>query len=153
MFENPLNASTLINHPDLWSHSAPFSRNPMAKANASAIETPMPSKSSKKPAQPPKSTGKQTTLFGFFSRAGAAPNTPAPKRVEARPTLPPTPLASSEIEDDGSPIRVPVQKSGTENGLRTPVTPMPKAMPMEMDVDDDMGSSGSRTVSKSACRC
>jgi hypothetical protein len=117
----------------------------MAKAQSSTVDTPgMASNSSKKTLQPPKSTGKQTTLHGFFSKVS---QTPTQKRVEARSTAPPTPLPSSEIGDDVSPTRPPVRQNGKEiSGLRTPVTPAAEKNGMEMDVDLDLDSSGLRKV-------
>ena len=119
----------------------------MAKANPSPIDTPgMSSKPAKKTSQPPKSTGKQTTLFGFFSKTTTTPTTQATtKRVESRASLPLTPLPSSEIGDDASPVR-PIarpQEKETVGGLTTPVS---EKNGMEMDVDTVVGSTGSRQV-------
>lgn len=116
----------------------------MAKANPSTIDTPgMSSKSAKKASQPPKSTGKQTTLFGFFSKTTTTP-TPqtTKKRVDSRASLPLTPLPSSDIGDDASPVR-PVRSRDKEpvGGLTTPVS---EKNGMEMDVDTAVGSTGSR---------
>jgi hypothetical protein len=109
----------------------------------------MASKSSKSSSQPPRSTGKQTTLLGFFQKAPTASNTPTQKRVEARSTVPLTPLPSSEIGDDVSPIRLPVrQKEKGTGGLRTPETPLPEKDSMQMDVDLDVESSGARKVAR-----
>jgi hypothetical protein len=123
----------------------------MAKANSSPVETPgMSSKSSKKSSQPPKSVGKQTTLFGFFSKSAPSStqtSTPTQKRVDARSTLPLTPLPSSEVGDDVSPVRLPVRQNGKETGgLRTPVTPVIEKDGMEMDVDTANESTASRKV-------
>jgi len=119
----------------------------MAKANSSTIDTPgMSSKPAKKASQPPKSTGKQTTLFGFFSKTTTTP-TPKTntKRVESRASLPLTPLPSSEIGDDASPVRAVVRRQEKEpvGGLTTPVS---EKNGMDMDVDTAPGSTGSRKV-------
>ena len=86
----------------------------MAKAKFSPTDTPrMSSKSSKKSSQPPKAVGKQTTLFGFFSKSSTPSNqttTPVQKRVESRANLPLTPLPSSELGDEVSPDRLPVRQ-------------------------------------------
>lgn len=59
----------------------------------------------------------------------------------------PTPLPSSEIGDDMSPIRLPVRQNEKETGvLRTPETPLAEKDSMEMDVDLD--SSGMRKVAR-----
>jgi hypothetical protein len=119
----------------------------MAKANPSTIDTPgMSSKSAKKASQPPKSTGKQTTLFGFFSKTTTTPTAQkSSKRVESRASLPLTPLPSSEIGDDASPVRPVVRSKDREpvGGLTTPVS---EKNGMEMDVDTAVGSTGSRKV-------
>jgi hypothetical protein len=115
----------------------------MAKAN-SPVETPGMSRK----ASQPKSTGKQTTLFGFFSKAPSATSasTPSQKRVEAR-SLPLTPLASSEIGEEETPIKLVTRRNGKgSNGLRTPVTPDVEKTGNEMDVDSATGSVGSRKV-------
>jgi hypothetical protein len=117
----------------------------MAKANSSPVETPGMS-NSKKPSQPVKSTGKQTTLFGFFSkRTTPAEQTPTPaqKRVEARSGLP-TPFPSSEVGDEVSPIRT--VKPRESGGLRTPVTPLAEKGGMEMDIDSGAESINSKKV-------
>ena len=114
----------------------------------------MSSKPSKKSSQPPKSVGKQTTLFGFFSKSSAPATqtaTPVPKRVESRANLPLTPLPSSEVGDEISPVRLPVRRESSEKetvvGLRTPVTPtVNEKNGTEMEVDDVFGSTGSRKV-------
>ena len=127
----------------------------MAKANSSSIGTPeMSSKSSKKSsAQPPKSAGRQTTLLGFFSKSTTTTpsqtNTPSQRRVE-RASLPLTPLPSSEVGDDVSPVRLPVRQE-TElqtGGLRTPVSLVTfDKIGSEMDIDTDViESAGSRKV-------
>ena len=130
----------------------------MAKASSSPTNTPgMSSKPSKKSSQPPKSVGKQTTLFGFFSKSSAPSTqtvTPVPKRVESRPSLPLTPLPSSEVGDEVSPVRLPVRREsdGKEivGGLRTPVTPTVNEKNVrEMEVDDVVESTGSRKVTTS----
>jgi hypothetical protein len=127
----------------------------MAKASSSTISTPgMSTKTSKPSSQPPKSTGKQTTLFGFFSKktATSTPSaTPSQTRVEARSTIPLTPLPSSEVGDDDSPTRIPgKQKKVKETAaLRTPVTPVarvPEKNDSEMDIDSEPGSTNSRKV-------
>ena len=127
----------------------------MAKANSSPIDTPgMSSKPSKKSSQPPKSVGKQTTLFGFFSKSSTPSTqtaTPVPKRVESRANLPLTPLPSSEVGDEVSPVRLPVRRESGEKetvgGLRTPVTPtVTEKNGTEMEVDDVVESTGSRKV-------
>ena len=115
----------------------------MAKAN-SPVGTPG---TSKKPSQP-KSTGKQTTLFGFFSKAPAAAqtSTPSQKRVESR-SLPLTPLASSELGEEETPVKSVARKNGKgAGGLRTPVTPTVEKTGDEMDVDSAPSSVGSRKV-------
>ena len=106
----------------------------------------MSSKSAKKASQPPKSTGKQTTLFGFFSKTTTTPTAQkSSKRVESRASLPLTPLPSSEIGDDASPVRPVVRSKDREpvGGLTTPVS---EKNGMEMDVDTAVGSTGSRKV-------
>ena len=126
----------------------------MAKANSSPTDTPgMSSKSSKKSSQPPKPVGKQTTLFGFFSKSSPSTQTTTPvqKRVESRANLPLTPLPSSELGDEVSPDRLPVRRGssdkGTVGGLRTPVTPtVNKKNGTEMEIDPALESSGSRKV-------
>ena len=127
----------------------------MAKSNSSPTGTPgMSSKPSKKSSQPPKSVGKQTTLFGFFSKSSTPSTqiaTPTPKRVESRASFPLTPLPSSEVGDEVSPVRLPVRQEigekKTVGGLRTPVTPtVNEKNGMEMEVDDVVGSTGSRKV-------
>lgn len=123
----------------------------MAKANSSPIDTPgMSSKSSKRSSQPPKTLGKQTTLFGFFSKSAtpsSQTNTPTQKRVEARSSLPLTPLPSSEVGDDVSPVRLPVRQNVKETGgLRTPVTPIVEKDGSEMEIDRVDENSASRKV-------
>jgi hypothetical protein len=118
----------------------------MAKAHSSPVETPGMPSSSKKPSQNVKSTGKQTTLFGFFSkRTTPAEQTPTPsqKRVDSRSSLP-TPLPSSEVGDEASPIRA--VKPRESRGLRTPVTPVPEKDGTEMDIDSGAESINSRKV-------
>jgi len=127
----------------------------MAKASPSTIETPGMSSnttsSAKKSSISAKPPGKQTTLFGFFSKANGTPNqTPAKtseKRVEARPKVPLTPLPSSEIGNEESPIRLPsARKAMGIGGLRTPETPVAERHGNEMDVESQTGSAGSRKV-------
>ena len=82
--------------------------------------------------------------------------TPAPKRVESRTSLPLTPLPSSEVGDEVSPIRLPVRResgeTGTVGGLRTPVTPtVNEKNGTEMEVDDIVESTGSRKVTTALC--
>jgi hypothetical protein len=105
------------------------------------------SSTSKKPLQSQKSTGKQTTLFGFFQKRPSVSEqtpTPASKRVEARSRIPLTPLPSSEVGEDVSPVRnVRVKETG---GLRTPVTPVAEKDGMAMDIDSGAESSGTRKV-------
>jgi hypothetical protein len=131
----------------------------MAKANSSPIDTPgMSSKPSKKSSQPPKSAGKQTTLFGFFSKSSTPSTqtvTPVTKRVESHASLPLTPLPSSEVGDELSPIRLSLRResgeTGTGVGLRTPVTPtVNEKNGTEMEVDDFV-ESGSRKVTTALC--
>jgi len=103
---------------------------------------------SKKPA-PPKSTGKQTTLLGFFSKAPgvAQASTPRQKRDEARP-LPLTPLASSEFGEEETPVKSTARRNKKEStGYETPVTPDIAKNSDQMDVDSATGSLGSRKVS------
>jgi hypothetical protein len=120
----------------------------MAKANSTRMETPvMSSKLSKKPSQQPKSVGRQTTLFGFFSKSSTQTSTPVQKRVEARSMLPLTPLPSSEVDDDMSPIRLPVRQNEKETGgLMTPVTPAVDKNATEMEIDIGIEDTGSRNV-------
>lgn len=119
----------------------------MAKANNPTIDTPgMASQSSKKPSQPPKPIGKQTTLLGFFSKTTS---TPTPKRVDAHSNAPLTPLPTSEIGEDDSPIRIPGRQSHKENGgLRTPETPVVERETTQMDIDEPLEPIGSRKVFK-----
>ena len=115
----------------------------MAKAN-SPVETPAMSKK----AAPPKSAGKQTTLFGFFSKAPGAPqaSTPSQRRAKSR-ALPLTPLGSSEIGDEETPVKPVAQKNRKQSsGYQTPVTPDVTKNSDEMDVDSVTGSVGSRKV-------
>lgn len=100
----------------------------------------------------PKSTGKQTTLFGFFSKAPATAttqtSTPSQKRVKAR-NLPLTPLASSEVGEEETPVKrsAAARKNGKgAGGLRTPVTPDVEKTGDEMDIDSAAGSVDSRKV-------
>jgi hypothetical protein len=98
--------------------------------------------------QTTKSTGKQTTLFGFFSKRTTSSDvtpTPTQKRVEARSKLPLTPLPSSELGEESSPIRSTVQVK-ENGGLRTPVTPIAEKDGMEMDIDSGAESTNSRNV-------
>ena len=123
----------------------------MAKASPKAIDTPgMSSKQSQKPSQPPKSIGKQTTLLGFFSKVNpgtTTASTPATKRVEARPAVLLTPLPSSEVGDEETPIKIPGKISGKGvGGLRTPVTPVTGKTGDEMDIDTSSPITGSRNV-------
>ena len=113
----------------------------------------MSSKTSKKPSQPPKSAGKQTTLFGFFSKATATTSagTSATKRVEARPAAPLTPLPSSEVGDEETPIKLLGKRSQkTVGGLRTPVTPVIEKTGEEMEIDTSSPRSASRKVNSIA---
>ena len=115
----------------------------MAKANSSTIETTGMATKSKKPVQTPKSTGKQTTLLGFFTRTPTG-QTP---RVEARSSLPLTPLPSSEAGDDVSPVRITAKpKENATVGLRTPETPVAEKNSEKMDIDSPVEIDGSRRV-------
>lgn len=107
--------------------------------------------SAKKSSVSVKPLGKQTTLFGFFSKANGTSNqTPAKtseKRVETRLKVPLTLLPSSEIGDEESPIRLPSARKAKETGgLRTPETPIAERSGNEMDVESQTGSVGSRKV-------
>jgi len=110
----------------------------------------MSSKAPKKPSQPPKSIGKQTTLFGFFSKTTPTTtpaSTSATKRVEARPAAPLTPLPSSEVGDEETPVKLhgkPNEK--TVGGLRTPVTPAIENAGEDMEIETLSPRTGSRKV-------
>jgi hypothetical protein len=94
----------------------------MAKTNSPVT----PGMSSKQKPAPPKSSGKQTSLLGFFTKK-APVSTPSrdEKRVEARAAVPLTPAPSSDVGEESSPVRMPRQKSvASVGGLRTPETPV-----------------------------